>query len=224
MKILNKPTIFLPVSILVCVLAGCQKDTPSSSGGIPAERFALAAETKTNLPTLKLMQGEKQVQVSSCDALIKQLATASLVETDDNYETYGDYQSCLADRVYQQATTSTKTEYQGDFAALIHQQLDVASFRSSLGPALQAGVNTFKGMKFNYKTGQHTVEYDTDDWLYRFSLLAKGDFNRDGQEDLLVGFLDQSKTASYYTSVTLVLRRSAGDQYWKAEEVERFFK
>ena len=61
-----------------------------------------------------------------------------------------------------------------------------------------------------------TVSLESKEWFYKFNLLAAGDFNRDGNEDLLIYFLDQAKEGSYFSMDTLLLSRLSNVDLWTA--------
>jgi len=50
-------------------------------------------------------------------------------------------------------------------------------------------------------------------WYYKFNILTKGDFNHDGIEDLLVGFIDQAKEGNYFSYSTLIITRNTSSGY-----------
>ena len=61
------------------------------------------------------------------------------------------------------------------------------------------------------------VLIDTKDWKYQWTLLAQGDLNGDGIEDLLVRFLDQAKTSNYFSAQILVLQSNNTENRWSAQ-------
>lgn len=88
------------------------------------------------------------------------------------------------------------------------ERLDLTTFRSSLGPSRSKGMRHFSdlGMKPT-KVGDKLVEFDSDDWLLRLTILERADKNGDGIEDLVVQVDDQAKKGSYNQSSKLLLTR-----------------
>lgn len=82
----------------------------------------------------------------------------------------------------------------------VYERLDLSSFRNSLGPARDPGMQHFRD--FGIKPARiepGILEMETADWLYVLEILDRGDFNRDGLEDLVIGFYDSARGGSYRT-------------------------
>lgn len=91
---------------------------------------------------------------------------------------------------------------------LVVDRLDLTTFRSSLGPSRSKGMRHFSdlGMKPT-KLGDEVIEFDSEDWLLRITILERADKNGDGVEDLVVRFDDEAKKGSYHQSTKLLLTR-----------------
>ena len=210
--------------MLASVFTGCQKNVNQNTIAPQIIHQEGVKLTNQKLPELKMMKGEKKYSVNTCNEFLANSKDSNVVETDANFKVYGDYQPCIAANLFSQAKASEKSYYNNDFALLAHENIDLASFRSSLRPAMEDNQHTFKDIKLHYSKADSVVVYNTDEWQYTLTLLAKGDFNQDKVEDLLVGFLDKSKTASYYANVTLVLIKTSDNSLWMADESEKYIK
>jgi len=69
-------------------------------------------------------------------------------------------------------------------------------------------VCNFLDLEYKKSGDENRVLIDRSTWHYKFTLLARGDFNNDQIEDLLVGFLDESKSANYFSDTTLVFSKN----------------
>jgi hypothetical protein len=91
--------------------------------------------------------------------------------------------------------------------AFLVKNLDIASFRNSLGPKRQ-GERTFAELGITpTKIGPDVVEFDSPDWYYRIRVLRREDINRDGIEDLELCFTDRAKQGSYSTQQPLLVTK-----------------
>lgn len=95
-----------------------------------------------------------------------------------------------------------------DLARDIYENLEIRSFRSSLQPAHIEHLSELSRIRpARVVTNEHSLTIESDDWNYQFEILASGDFNRDGGEDLLVLFHDDAKTGTYDSTSPLLLTR-----------------
>lgn len=226
---LSKPCIFLVkvlnLSLIILFgIIGCQKDKEysHSTQSLPKAALVSFKGIEEKLPVLKMLKADKEFDVGDCRSFIENIKVSTVVETDSNFKVYGHYQSCISSHIFQLGQAASKSFYQGDFSELIYANLDVASFRSSIRQSLDDKTHTFKELKYQFNKEENIVDFDSPTWRYKFTLLARGDFNKDGVEDMLVGFLDEAKTASYYANVTLVLIKTDNNSLWKAEEAEQY--
>jgi hypothetical protein len=90
----------------------------------------------------------------------------------------------------------------------IVDKLELGSFGSLLGPRLMPSQHTFGGMKLTPKeVTADQVVFDHDDYYIQIAVLARGDFNRDGLEDVIVCWSDQVKGGTYRSSRPILLTR-----------------
>ncbi len=95
---------------------------------------------------------------------------------------------------------------------LLARQFDLASIRSSLGPSRGPGKNTFASLGIKPSlTEDRKVVFDSPEWFYSMTVLRRGDFNKDGIEDLEVCFVDRAKQGSYNAQKALLVTRYARD-------------
>lgn len=101
----------------------------------------------------------------------------------------------------------------GDF---LSSTFDLATIRSSFGPSRTPAKRTFSdlGMKPTQSTEDAVVFINSGHWLYELRVVARGDFNGDGIEDLKVCFFDRALNGGTYDSAQgLLLTRYSSDGY-----------
>jgi hypothetical protein len=94
------------------------------------------------------------------------------------------------------------------------QNLDLATFRSSLGPRISAEKHTFAslGIVATKVTGDGIVFEDAE-WFYNIRILRRADINKDGIEDLEVCFTNRAKQGTYSTQQALLVTRYSSSSY-----------
>lgn len=115
-----------------------------------------------------------------------------------------------------QAETSTSYFPTAGLGDLLSSRFDLATIRSSFGPRRTAEKRTFSdfGMKPTQSTEDSVVFMNPGHWLYELRVIARGDFNGDGVEDLKVCFLDRALNGGTYDSAQgLLLTRYSSDGY-----------
>ncbi len=136
------------------------------------------------------------------------------VETITNMHVLSEYQICLQMHYLKISETSKKSYLKKPYQAFIINQLDLQTLRSSLKQKLDDKPETLKMLPFlNTLVKGNSVISKNAAWYYKFNILAKGDFNHDGIEDLLVGFTDQAKEGNYFSYSTLVITRNTSSGY-----------
>jgi hypothetical protein len=98
----------------------------------------------------------------------------------------------------------------------LSEKFDLATVRSSFGPRRTSAKRTFADfeMKPSQLAEDSVVFLSPGDWLYELRIVARGDFNRDGIEDLKVCFVDRALNGGTYdTAQGLLLTRYSGDAY-----------
>ncbi len=103
-----------------------------------------------------------------------------------------------------------------DLGQFLANTFDLASIRSSFGPRRSPALRTFTdfGMKPSKATDDILVFDMPGDWFYEMRILGRGDFNKDGIEDLVVCFTDRAQNGGiYFTSQGLLVSRYAPDAY-----------
>ena len=95
-----------------------------------------------------------------------------------------------------------------DIEGFIVEKLDLSTFRNSFGPRRQPGMRFFSDFGLRPKTQANgTIAFEEEDWYYKITVLGRGDYNRDGVEDLLICFTDQALRGTYRTEIPLVVTR-----------------
>lgn len=115
-----------------------------------------------------------------------------------------------------QATTIESYFPSKDLGRLLSERFDLATIRSSLGPRRTPAKRTFAnlGMKPTHLTAEAVVFSIPGDWLYELRVVARGDFNGDGIEDLKICFVDHALNGGNYdVAQGLLLTRYSGDGY-----------
>ena len=97
------------------------------------------------------------------------------------------------------------SNYLGRF---VTDNLDLSTFRNSLGPRRESGMRTFSDFGINPSLLSETkAELTTPDWYYSIEIIKRGDVNGDGVEDLVLCFTDDSREGSYLTRDTILTTR-----------------
>lgn len=103
-----------------------------------------------------------------------------------------------------------------DLGRLLSEKFDLATIRSSFGPRRTLAKRTFAdfGMKPSQLTEESVVFLMPGDWLYELRVVARGDFNGDGIEDLKVCFVDHALNGGTHdVAQGLLLTRYSGEGY-----------
>jgi len=90
--------------------------------------------------------------------------------------------------------------------------LDLGSLPSLLGPRLMPTQHTFAGMKLKpTEVTPSQIVFDNDDLYLLIDVLARGDFNHDGLEDVVICWSDHAPGGSYQTRTPYLLTRYSAD-------------
>lgn len=103
-----------------------------------------------------------------------------------------------------------------DLGRFLSEKFDLATIRSSFGPRRTPAKRTFAdfGIKPSQLAEEYVVFLIPGDWKYEIRVVARGDFNGDGIEDLKVCFFDRALNGGTYASTQgLLLTRYSGDGY-----------
>jgi len=99
-----------------------------------------------------------------------------------------------------------------DVARFLFDHFDIATMRSSLNPARRTEQRTFASVLPAPTTlTSDTFEVREPDWVRTVRVLDRGDFNRDGIEDLLVCFDDRAILGTYNASSLMLVTRYSDD-------------
>jgi len=158
------------------------------------------------------------IQVSNCNFLNKALSQGyRLSEAVINQQIASEYQICYQLKYIKVAQPSTKTYFSKPYDSLLIYNLNLQTLTSSLKQQLSRGPQTLNTLNLkNIKYGQNSIKIDSEEWYYHIKILAQGDFNHDGLEDLLVEFIDQAIQGNYFSHSTLILERKTSSSYINA--------
>jgi len=93
-----------------------------------------------------------------------------------------------------------------DIPEFLVKHLDLASFRSSLGPRREAGKATFYKLGISaWKFTQNEAIHNTGNWHYKIRVIKVGDLNGDGIEDIEVCFTDKAMNGGTYSTQEPIL-------------------
>lgn len=87
-----------------------------------------------------------------------------------------------------------------DLARFVFEHLDLSSFRNSTGPRRRAGQRFFKDLGVHPSQVSATEASTEGDWRYVVRILERGDYNKDGVEEVLIGFSDVAQEGGSYLS------------------------
>jgi len=173
---------------------------------------------------LQMENDKGALTVNSCAGYLSNISTYNVVETDENMHMLFYYLPCVTTMLNQEANSSEISFFKGDMSVVIINELDLTTFRSSLRRKLDASNNTFKSLGYEFDYADRKVTVKRLNWDYEFILLGKGDYNANGVEQLLVLFIDQAKTSSYYASNLLVLNKKNNHHLWVAVDVSEYLQ
>lgn len=95
-----------------------------------------------------------------------------------------------------------------DVPEFLFDHLDIATFRSSSGPKRDQGDRTLSSISPPPTTvTTDYIEVLEDDWVRRLTIVDRGDFNKDGIEDLAVCFDDRAIGGTYRSTQLLLVTR-----------------
>lgn len=99
-----------------------------------------------------------------------------------------------------------------DLPQFIVDKLDLGSFPSMLGPRLTPSQHTFAGMKLT-PTGMKPsqVVFNNADMHILIDVLARGDFNGDGLEDVVVCWREHAPGGTLSDTTPMLLTRYSAD-------------
>lgn len=159
--------------------------------------------------------------VNSCSEYMSSMSMYDLVESDENMRMFFYYLPCISVALQEMSKSSDISFFEGDMSHVIINELDLATFRSSFRRNIGAN-NTFKSLGYDYDYVGRKVTINQSNWNYEFILLGKGDYNADGVEQLLVLFVDQANSSSYYASNLFVLNKKNKHHLWNAVDVGEY--
>ena len=243
----NTIIFFALYCVLVLLVACSSKDTEAPNSLAPTTQPAPIGQEETNsvlsvkvidkkiasfssianqpLTTLTLTDRSKTLEVTNCQDFISNISQYSVEETTQNMQVFADYQQCVVSWLTDRAKPASHNFITNDFSTVVMDELDLSSFGSSLGPRLEENKVTLSVFSFsNVTQSANEVTINDEGWTYEFTLLAQGDFTGDGNEDLLVRFLDQSGVSSYFSLQTLLLEKTGNDSKLTAKDAVKLIK
>ena len=206
---------------MVCLIIGC---TPNKAITYPVSIFENSLKVafskindsnRVKRMSLGIEKDEVTKTVENCNDLIRYFKEGYvLTEGINNMQVASEYQLCFQLNYLNNAVAAKKSYLPEPYTNLIIEQLDLQTIRSSLKQKMEDKPQTIKDLPFlNPKNKANKVTVDNPEWFYQFNILAKGDFNNDGNEDLLIDFIDQAKNGNYFAHSTYVLTKKMSDKY-----------
>lgn len=164
---------------------------------------------------LKLERKAELKSVETCKTFIKYSKEGfALFEGTNNMRIASEYQVCYQIEQIRNAVAATESYLPKPYSTLLLGSLDLLTIRSSLKQKLGDVSQTIKDTAFlKAKVKGDSIIIDSEDWFYQFNVLAKGDFNGDNKEDLMIEFIEQAKNGNYFSHVTLIVTRNVSDKY-----------
>ena len=99
-------------------------------------------------------------------------------------------------------------------AQFLVENFDLASIRSSFGNRRTPAKRTLADFDMAPTVAaDELLEFDDPHWYYGIKVLRRGDFNKDGIEDLEICFVDRAKEGSYYSQQPLLVTRYSATTY-----------
>jgi len=165
--------------------------------------------------TLKLEKYGIMKSVKTCRELLELLNDGfSISEEVNNMRVASEYQICTQVESLQHAVAAKISYLPKPYTTQITDSLDLQSIRSSFVQKLGDTAQSINSTDFLIpKTKGNSVEIDNNNWFYQFNVLATGDFNNDGKEDLMIEFIEQAKKGNYYSHSTYFLTREVTNKY-----------
>jgi len=164
---------------------------------------------------LKIEKNGSTKTVETCLAFIASLKNGFVISEEvNNMRKASEYQICIQVDNLRNAVAATKSYLPKTYSTLITDNLDLQVIRSSLIQKLGDTSQSIKDTSFLVpETKGDSVIIDNENWFYQFNILASGDFNNDGKEDLMIEFIDRAKNGNYYSHSTYLLTRNMSDKY-----------
>lgn len=108
-----------------------------------------------------------------------------------------------------------------DVAQFLAQNLDLSTFRNSLGPRRTETQRTFAALGILPTQVQaDEVVMESNEWFYSLRILRRADINGDGLEDFEVCFTDRAKQGTYSAQQALLVTRYSTSSYAVALKFE----
>jgi len=175
----------------------------------------LNESNSTKRTLLSIEKDEVTKKIETCTDLIRFIEQGfTITEGVNNMQIASEYQLCFQLSYLNNAVAAKKSYLPKPYINLIIEQLDLQTISSSLKQKMDDKPQTIKVLSFlTPEKKNNSVIVDNSEWFFQFNILAKGDFNNDGNEDLLVDFIDQAKKGNYFAHTTYILTKKMSDKY-----------
>ena len=213
--------LFFNLFLIGIFIVGC---TPNAAITYPVKIFEdnlnsdfskLNESNSAKRTLLSIAKDEITKKVETCTDLMRFTEQGfTVAEGINNMQVASEYQVCFQLNFLKNAVAAKESYLPEPYTNLIIEQLDLQTIRSSLKQKMEDKPQTINDLHFlNPKKKDNVVTVDNPEWFYQFNILAKGDFNNDGNEDLLIDFIDQAKNGNYFAHSTYVLTKKMSDKY-----------
>lgn len=204
------------IVVALAALAGCSRATeaPRITERVrffdeDARRDAAEAESDMLAPRTPVtldVEGRRR-SAASCQEYLALLEQGAEPATDADASVALEYAYCGLFRAVLRATPVRRSNFDSPLGSTLYRHLDLTTVRTSLAPSVPDGKFTLESIFAEASVSQHAVEIHTSDWDYTLRVLAAGDFDGDGREDLVVLFIDDAREGTFLITSTLILVR-----------------
>jgi len=213
--------LFFNLFLVGIFIAGC---TPNTAITYPVNIFEdnlnsafskLNESNSAKRTSLSVEKDDITKKIQTCTNLIRFTEQGfTIAEGINNMQVASEYQLCFQLNYLKNAVAAKKSYLPEPYTNLIIEQLDLQTLRSSLKQKMEDKPQTINDLTFLIpEKKNNTVTVNNPEWFYQFNILAKGDFNNDGNEDLLIDFIDKAKKGNYFSHSTYLITKKMSDKY-----------
>ncbi len=182
---------------------------------------------KERIP-INLNLDDHEVVISNCNQFLSVLDNKAEYKDTIWEQLYlSEYQICPILKAVTNAGCVKKSYFnKKNITEFIYKFLDITSFNSSLRPMIENHKKNITLEKFNFEhieLTDNTIEIETMDWYYTFYILAAGDFDNDGIEDIILLFEDDAKIGNYFSKSAFILNKKDSDGFITAKPLADIF-
>jgi len=191
------------------IVIGCGKYSINNTSNayvfnqsLMADYQSLDRSLKKRRIEIRFTSGES---VNNCLDYLAEIKKSNVFDGINNAIHHSEYLACeVFDLLKSHNAITPKQKI--SYGELLSSSLDLSSFPSSINQESQVYGKTLQKLDpKNLKISNYTVTRETDDWIYTIEVIAAGDLNNDGTNDLILWLNDQAKNGNYHAYSTLVV-------------------